>query len=288
MIRPMDEARTIVPRHRLRRRLFVLVLALLATLGQAQDAADEAPPALVSFGVVAGFPSYQTASVRVALQAGAVGADLRAGYGPGAGASFGAALRGYPPIPGLPVPVWVGAGVLATAGSAVPFAVLGAHLPVAPRLRLDLEGGVAWTRLGTDTRLTPHVQLGMSYAFATELPQARGTGSAGAAERRAAGRDADACTPGPPRPDLLRAAVRDAERRFVADARATYGSLYRTLRYTLRITSERIEGELATVDLAYDGSVVEIATGRTIGADGTAQADFAWNGCAWGLRDLRY
>ena len=80
----------------------------------------------------------------------------------------------------------------------------------------------------------------------------------------------------------------DAEGRFVADARATYGSLYRSLRSTLRVTDRSIDGELATVDVAYDGSVVEIATGRTVEASGTAQADFRWTGCGWALRDLRY
>jgi hypothetical protein len=285
MTRPLDPARPIARRARLRRRAALLALALLAPLAHAQDGVDDPPPALVSIGVAGGFPSYQTASLRVGLQAGAVGADLRAGYGPGAGASFGAALRGYPPLPGLPVPVWVGGGVMATAGSAVPFAALGAHVPVAPRVRLDLEGGVAWTRLGTETRLVPHLQAGVSYAFATELPRAP---AADRAEPRAAGRSADRCEPGPPRPEELGSAVRDAERRFVADARATYGSLYRSLRYTLRITGERVDGERATVDLAYDGSVVEIATGRTVEADGTAQADFGWTGCGWTLRDLRY
>jgi hypothetical protein len=285
MIRPLDETRTIARRAPRARRAWVVALLLLATLAHAQEAGDEPLPALVSIGVAAGFPSYQTATLRFGVQAGPVGADVRAGYGPGAGVSFGAALRGYPPLPGLPVPVWVGGGVMATAGSAVPFAALGAHVPLAPRLRLDLEGGVAWTRLGLERRLTPHVQAGVSYAFATELPRAR---DAGGAAPRAADRPADRCEAGPPRPEALTSAVREAERRFVADARATYGSLYRSLRYTLRITDRRIDGDLATVELAYDGSVVEIATGRTVEADGTAQAEFRWTGCAWALRDLRY
>ena len=286
MTRPLDHARPIVSSARVRcRRAATLVLALAATLAQAQEAIDEPPPALVSIGVAAGFPSYQTATVRFGVQAGPVGMDVRAGYGPGAGASFGAALRGYPPLPGLPVPVWIGGGVMATAGSPVPFAALGAHVPLAPRLRLDLEGGVAWTRLGTDTRLAPHLQAGVSYAFATELPRAR---PGGGSDPRAPARAGDRCEPGPPRAEALEPAVRAAERRFVADARATYGSLYRGLRYTLRITDRRIDGAFASVDLAYDGSVVEIATGRSVEAEGTAQADFRWTGCDWALRDLRY
>lgn len=290
MIRPLDEARPNARRACRPRCVWILVLALLATLAHGQEATDEPPPALVSIGVAAGFPSYQTATLRLGLQAGPVGADVRAGYGPGAGASFGAALRGYPPLPGLPVPIWVGGGVMATAGSVAPFAALGAHVPLAPRLRLDLEGGVAWTRLGTERRLTPHLQAGVSYAFATELPRAQGASDGGPrdGDPRGSNRTADRCEPGPPRPEGLTTAVRDAERRFVADARATYGSLYRSLRYTLRVTDRSIDGELATVDVAYDGSVVEIATGRTVEASGTAQADFRWTGCGWALRDLRY
>jgi hypothetical protein len=284
MTRPPIDTAPMAPRVA-RAAILVLVATALLAFGQAQEATEEPPPALVSIGVAAGFPSYQTATVRLGVQAGPIGADVRAGYGPGAGASFGAALRGYPPVPGLPVPVWLGGGVMATAGSAVPFAALGTHVPLAPRVRLDLEGGVAWTRLGTETRLTPHLQAGLSYAFATTLPRA--TNSAGS-DPRAADRGGERCQPGPPRPEALDAAVGDAERRFVADARATYGSLYRSLRYTLRITDRRIDGELATVDLAYDGSVVEIASGRTVEAAGTAQADFRWTGCDWVLRDLRY
>ena len=75
---------------------------------------------------------------------------------------------------------------------------------------------------------------------------------------------------------------------FVADARATYGSLYRSLRYDLDRGSPDIDGEVAVYDLDYDGSVIEIATGERISASGSATATFRWNGCSWRLSDLDY
>ena len=274
------------------RTVFLVAIAALAALGPlaaAQSeapAGDDPPPALASIGLAGGFPAYQTATVRIGLQGGFVGADVRIGYGPQSGLSFGAAVRGYPPIPGSPVPVWVGGGVMATGGSAAPFAAAGAHVPVAQRVRIDVEAGAAWTRLGLETQVVPHVLIGLSYAFAVEAPARTSTGAPDVDARGDGARDG--CERSDPDPDRLDAALRDAEARFVADARATYGSLYRSLSYDLDVRSERIDGTRAVIELTYDGSVVEIASGNRIAASGTAEATFRWTGCGWSWTGLDY
>jgi len=269
-------------------RLAALVTVLVLAAGTAasavaqQEEPPETVPALASFGVSAGFPSYQTLAASASLQSSAVGIAVRAGYGPGAGASFGATLRGYPPIPGSPVPVWIGAGAAATAGTVVPYVALGAHIPVAQRWRVDVEAGGAWSRLGLERSWVPHLVLGASYAFAVEVTPASATRVRGTAGARAA------CTPGPADPALLSAALRRAETSFLNDARATYGSLYRGLRYDLDVVDRDVRGDEATIELRYEGSVVEIATGTRNGASGRATVSFRWDGCGWRTTDIDY
>lgn len=290
MVQPPPSAR---PRRELRAVLLTTLVAIaaFAPVAAAQSPGG-APPALASIGVAGGFPAYQTGMLRAGLQGGFIGADVRIGYGPGNGLSFGAALRGYPPIPGMPVPVWLGGGVTAGAGSAVPFAAAGVHLPVAQRVRIDVEAGASWTRLGPETNVVPHLLLGVSYAFAVDTSaeggfEAGGGAAPGAEPLRSTG-SADRCERSDPDPDRLDAALRDAEHRFVADARATYGSLYRSLSYDLDVTDERLDGDRAVLELSYDGSVVEIATGNRIEASGTAQVTFRWTGCGWSWTGLDY
>lgn len=107
-----------------RTRVLTAMLALAAALGgglggglaQTQPTAhegslvDEPPPALVSVGVAAGFPAYQAVSASVAIQTEPIGAEVRAGYGGSSIGSIGGVVRGYPPLPGVPVPMWLGAG----------------------------------------------------------------------------------------------------------------------------------------------------------------------------------
>ncbi len=251
--------------------------------GEANDAVTETVPALASFGVSAGFPSYQTVAASASLQSSAFALAARAGYGPGAGASIGVTLRGYPPIPGTPVPVWIGAGATATAATVVPHVALGAHVPVARRWRLDVEAGGAWSRLGVERSWVPHLAVGASYAFAVEIAPRDtrdGTGSVG-------GRGAS-CTPRPADPALLGAALSRAERSFLNDARATYGSLYRGLRYSLDVVDRDVRGDEATIEVRYQGSVVEIATGDRNEASGRATVSFRWDGCGWRTTDIDY
>lgn len=83
-------------------------------------------------------------------------------------------------------------------------------------------------------------------------------------------------------------ALRSAERRFLDDLRATYGSLYRDLDYRIEVVDTTLDGNFATLDLAYRGSVTEIARGQRISASGEAEADFRWSGCDWRQVALRY
>ena len=271
--------------------LLVAALALPAwaqdppAASDAVDAAEEPVPALASFGVTVGFPSNQTVAANAAIQSGPVGMALRGGYGPGAGPYGGVTLRLYPPLPGMPVPVWLGGGAGVGVGGVVPHAALGVHVPVAQRIRFDVEAGAAWPMLGLERTTVPHLAVGVSYAFAVELrPVADGAGAGARAARNAR----PSCEPGPPDPGLLDAALRRAEDAFVDDARATYGSLYRGLSYDLDVEDRDLDGDTAVLTLAYDGSVTEIATGDRIEASGTATATFRWNGCDWRHVGLDY
>ena len=77
-------------------------------------------------------------------------------------------------------------------------------------------------------------------------------------------------------------------RRFVDDAVATYGSVYRDLRYRAPIVGRRVEGDSATLTVDYAGSVVEIVMGQVVEASGEAEADFRWDRCRWRRTGLRY
>ncbi|MDF1522082.1 MAG: hypothetical protein P1P87_04600 [Trueperaceae bacterium] len=241
-------------------------------------------PAAASFGVAFGFPAYRTAGAIASVQAGAVGAAAHVAWGT-AGLAVGLQARAYPPVP-WPVPTYLAAGADFYAGRITPHVAVGAHVPIAERWRLDLEGGVAWTPLLDARQMVPYASAGVSYALAVGLAPSSSTAPADAAPdgRPAVGR----CVAGDPDPAQLDAAIDATVRRFVADATATYGSVYRDLRYRVRVVERDVDGALATVVVAYDGSVVERLTGRVLEASGTAEVDFRWGGCAWVRRALRY
>lgn len=272
--------------------LLVLSVAWLgAGVAHGQAAGDDpasesdAVPILVSVGVDAGHPEYRLLGARGSIQSGWIGLALHAGYGPGAGGYAGVTVRGYPPLAGMPVPIWLGGGAGVSAEGLVPHAALGVHVPVARRLRLDVEGGVAWPRRDEGRRLAPHVSMGVSYAFATDVRTAD-VDPAGAGGR--SDRAASTCASGPPDPALLGDALDRAVDAIVADLRATYGSLYRDLRYDIDPGRADVDGGVATFDVDVDGSVVEIATGERISDSGSATATFRWTGCDWSLSDLDY
>ncbi len=241
-------------------------------------------PAVAAFGVAFGFPAYRTAGIGASLQSGAFGAAVRAAWG-SAGIAVGLQARAYPPVP-WPVPTYVAAGADLYGSGAAPHVAVGAHVPLAERWRLDVEGGVAWPPLLDARPLTPYLSLGVGYAFAlTIAPSTSSTAPAPAAADAGA---AAACVAGPPDPALLSAAIDATVRRFVADATATYGSLYRGLEYRVRVVDREVRGEDALLTVAYEGSVVERATGRTIEASGTAEVTFRWRGCGWVRTGLTY
>lgn len=280
---------------RLRRAVPALALLFALILGTA--GAQEAPeasdgsvsgvvdevPAVAAFGVAFGFPAYRTAGLGASLQAGAFGAAVRAAWG-SAGIAVGLQARAYPPVP-WPVPTYVAAGADLYGSGAAPHVAVGAHVPIAERWRLDVEGGVAWPPLLDARTLAPYLSLGASYAFA--LTVAPSTSTANAPAATGAG-TASACVVGPPDAALLNAAIDATVRRFVADATATYGSLYRGLDYRVRVQGRDVRGEDAFLTLSYEGSVVERATGRTIEASGTAEVTFRWRGCGWVRTGLSY
>jgi hypothetical protein len=241
--------------------------------------------ALASFGVQFGFPAYRTAALSAGLQARFVGVAVRVGGGPG-GFALGLQARAYPPIP-IPLPVYVAGGVDLYAGRVAPHVAVGAHVPLGGGWRIDVQAGAAWTPLLDEVRVVPLLGVGASYTIPLVLP-AGGEGAA-AATGATGGRIAvPACEPGPPDLAALDAALADTVRRFVADAVAAYGSVYRDLRYRTSVEERRVEGNRATLTIAYAGSVVEILTGRPVEASGEAEADFRWDGCRWRRTGLRY
>jgi hypothetical protein len=144
--------------------------------------------------------------------------------------------RAYPPLP-IPVPTYVGAGFDFYAGRLAPHLVVGLHVPVAERWRLDVEAGVAWTPLLDEVRLTPYLGVGASYALAVGWePSAPGPVPAPEAG------PGTACVRGAPDPGALEGAVAATIQRFVADAHGTYGSVYRDLRYRTSVRTISIEG----------------------------------------------
>lgn len=255
-----------------------------AEVGEAEFVAADTVSAVLSFGVQLGFPAYRTASATASLQARFVGFAVHAGGGPG-GFAFGLQARAYPPIP-IPLPVYLAGGVDLYAGRVAPHVALGAHVPLGDGWRIDVEAGAAWTPLLDEVRIAPLLGIGASYALPVGLPAGGAVPSAaGATGGPASG---PACEPGPPDLEALDEAVAATVRRFVRDAVATYGSVYRDLRYRTSVADRRVADDRATVTVRYAGSVVEILTGRVVEAAGEAEVDFRWDGCRWRRTGLRY
>ncbi len=245
----------------------------------------DAVTAVAAFGVQFGFPAYRTAGLSASLQARFVGIAVRVGAGPG-GTSVGLQGRVYPPLP-VPVATYAGVGVDLYSGRAAPHAVVGLHLPLGGRWRLEAEVGAAWTPLLDEVRTTPLIGVGVTYAFPLSVSPGAGA-PAGDTEGIGGGEPAVRCERGPPDMARIDAAVSDTTLRFVSDAVATYGSVYRDLRYRTSIVGRSLDGDRVTVTVAYEGSVVEILTGRSVEASGEAEVDFRWDGCRWVRTALRY
>ena len=280
--------------RRLGRRLSLAVLLLLAGWAAAGlqpggTAADEERLGLAAFGVSAGFPAYQTYALNASMQYRFIGLALRATWTTDAGVYGALALRGYPPIPGSPVPVFLELGVGSHRGGLTSFAAAGAHLPLAQHVRLDLEAGAARVPLLDDHQFVPFLSLGVSCAFAFDisepLERSRTRRAEEARQRReAAGIGCEA----EPDPSLLSGAVSSTVSAFLRDARATYGSLYTNLDYSYDIVEIEVDGARASATIRYEGSVTEIASGKKITAAGSASASYRWNGCSWRRTSIDY
>jgi hypothetical protein len=273
--------------------LLTLCCSLGAATAQDEDVVEvegfvERPPATVMVGLHGGLPGYRNVGVGAAIKADQFGVALRGGWGT-VGASFGVQGRWYPPLP-APLPFYVGLGVDAYAGNATPHAVIGAHAPLSPAWRLDLEGGVARATLAGTTVWAPHLSVGVSYAFTFDLdaPEPVDGDAAATARPGSRGPFGARCEPGPPDPGALTAAVAASVQSFVRDGVALYGNAYRDLRYRYAIVRREVAADDAVVDIRYSGSARAVVGGETVEAAGVAQARFTWSGCTWRLRDLSY
>jgi hypothetical protein len=247
------------------------------------EGAIERAPASVTLSLHGGLPAYRTVGAGAALRAEQFGVAVRGGWG-SVGAAVGAQARWYPPLP-APVPLFLGVGVDAHGGGAVPHAVVGAQVPLGRNWRLDLEAGAARARLAGEPVWAPHLSVGVGFAFAVDLPHA-GDGPAVAPVRSSAA--GAACVPGDPDPALLDAAVGASVRAFVRDGVALYGNAYRNLRYRYSIVGRDVDGELATVRIRFEGSARAVLGGELVEASGSAEADYRWTGCSWRQTALRY
>jgi hypothetical protein len=242
--------------------------------------------AVAAFGVHFGFPAYRTAGLSASLQARFVGIVVRAGVGPG-GTAIGLQGRVYPPVP-IPVASYLGVGVDLYAGRVAPHAVVGLHAPLGGRWRLEAEVGVAWTPLLDEVRAAPLLGVGMAYAFPLSVVPSEGAAVSGADDTFAGTERGVRCERGPPDLARLDAALDETVHRFVSDAVAAYGSVYRGLRYRTSVVGRALDGDRVTITVAYEGSVTEILTGRSVEAAGEAEVDFRWDGCRWVRTGLRY
>jgi hypothetical protein len=275
-------------------RVALIVLCCLVGMAAAQDEGGgtvvedvvEQVPATLIVGIHGGLPGYRNLGVGAAIKADQFGVALRGGWGT-VGLSFGAQGRWYPPLRS-PLPFYVGLGVDAYAGNVTPHAVLGAHVPLAPAWRFDLEGGVARSTIAGTSVWAPHVSVGLAYAFTFDVGASEPGDTAVSAPQSAVGGGRARCEPGPPDAGALDVAVDATVEAFVREGVALYGNAYRELRYRYSIERRDLAGDEANVAIRYSGSARAVVGGEVVEASGVAQARFTWNGCAWRLRDLTY
>lgn len=248
---------------------------------------DSTPPAIFSIGLSAGFPSYQTIALNASIQAQYVGLQLKGSW-TAAGPYFGAQLRAYPPIP-IPVPIFIGVGGGVYGDNLSYHAALGAHVPLSKNLRLDLEGGVANVPVLAERGWAPHLAVGVSYAFPVLSSTRTSESDDSLVGAPSAAPVAPSCSD-PQEPDarLLSAAVDATVQDWLRSAQATFGSVYKDLSYSYRISGTSVNGANARASVSYSGSVTEILTGTRHSASGTARATFSWSGCRWVNTGVEY
>lgn len=243
------------------------------------------PPAIFSVGVSAGFPSYQTVALTASLQAQYVGFQFKGSW-TAAGPYLGGQIRAYPPVP-IPVPVYVGVGGGVYGDNVSYHAAIGAHVPVGKNLRFDLEGGVANVPMLAERVWVPHLAAGVSYAFPVDL-SARAAPEEPATAAVTPAPSSSCRVPSEPDASQLSGAVAGTVQDWLRSAQATFGSIYKDLRYSYRISSTKLDGLNAHVTVEYSGSVTEILTGERHSASGTASATYIWTGCRWGGGSVEY
>lgn len=253
---------------------------------EVSGALTSAPPGIVSLGVSAGFPSYQTIALNASLQVQYIGFQFKGSW-TAAGPYIGGQVRAYPPIP-IPVPVYLGVGGGVYGSNASFHAAIGAHVPLGKNLRFDLEGGIANVPVLDERAWAPHLAAGISYAFPVDLSAS--SAAATEAPTPETERVASPSCEAPREPDrsLLSGAVAGTVAEWLRSAQATFGSIYRDLSYSYTIASTRLEGSTAHVTVQYRGSVTEILTGTRHSATGTASASYSWNGCRWRGGSVEY
>jgi hypothetical protein len=276
------------------------MIALMASVGHAQAGPPEPElgpddeivegsiddvPATFSVGLHGGLPGYRYGSAIAAIRSADFGAAARLGFGSD-GVSGGVQVRWYVPLP-LPLPAYLATGLDLYAGNTVWHLALGAQAPLGPRLRLDLEGGMARSAAPHGPAWSPYASFGVSYAFPVGLDAISMASSAPSrsTQERAVG---SASCEAPPNPGAVRAAVDAAVRSFVREAVALYGYSYRGLSYRYRVTETQLAGPSANVSLWYQGSAVERLTGHVVEAEGTGNIGLRWDGCRWVTTAIDY
>ena len=285
------------PRGSHLRFLPLLLVLMVAAHAWAAGEADEGTVSgevterlgVVAFGVSGGFPAYQAYAVDASMQYRYLGIAARGSWTSSAGVYGSLEVRGYPPIPGSPVPVFLSAGVGSHRAGLTSFAAAGVHVPLAQHIRLDLQAGAVRVPLLDQYDFVPYLSIGTSYAFSFDISPALETSRARRAEeaRERAVATGIGCE-GEPEPSMVNSAVSSTVSAFLRDAQATYGSLYRNLQYSYEITDTDVDGDKASARIRYEGSATEVASGRTISASGSASARYRWNGCSWRRTSLNY
>lgn len=249
---------------------------------ESDNGAQAGAPILLSTGISSGFPGFNRFSVAAAMQYQSFGAQLRLAPTE-AGLYFGVSLRGYLPIGGF-VPLYLGAGAGVYGDSTELHLTLGGHVPLAERVRLDLEGGAARVNNLLGSQWLPWVSIGLSYTFPVSADALSGGGP-----RIIAGRGSNRgvqCLPHGE--ESLMKALDDTVDSFITNAAATYGGSYRNLEYDLSIEETTMTDRYARIVVRYSGSVEHAVGGGRESASGTATVEFAWDGCRWRRTSLRY
>lgn len=233
-----------------------------------------------------GYPGIHLYTMRFSVQYAAFAVALEATT-TAAGPYLGLAGRYYTPLP-VPVPTYLSLGGGSLAGDLLGSAAIGAHLPFSSDWRLSFETGATYNRVFGQTRITPYASLAIGYVFTFNTDAARNEGRVDTPVAAGAPADTTRCAQVEPDKASLRAAFRNALRRELAKARATYAGTYKDLSYSYSIKNLDVGGSGGTVSASYQATVTEVLSGKVVSVNGTVSATFGWSGCAWTLKGYRF